>query len=423
MSVPAFENERLTPNRIPAARYRSAEWRQLESERLWPSVWQFACTVDCIPEPGDWFEYKLGDLSAILVRAEDGVVRGFQNACRHRGNILLEGSGRGLEGIRCDYHHWCYDLQGRRGSRPGPLDLLPVRTGIWSGLIYVNWDPGAQSLEDFLGVLPQELSWAGMERYTCQYAVTVAVDCNWKLIMDAFNEAYHIHAVHPQLLPLADDVNLPIRLLGEHSTFEQTFALASPRLQHDDAAMWRAFQQNVNHRLGAAYASPASAETVPPIPAGQTLKDVLLSMLRVHLKEIGDPYPVLDDRRLMNDFHYYVFPNMIVNVFAGWFGIVRARPGAQPGTAYLDMWNFDFLRADHPKAHCRPEMVTLSPDQTEPLGLVVNQDLKLLPRIQKGLSQPGVKELTLVAAEARIGHMHRVLDKYLGTSVAAELGG
>jgi choline monooxygenase len=422
MSVPAFENERLTPNRIPAARYRSVEWRKLESERLWPAAWQFACTVDCIPESGDWFEYKVDDLSAILVRGEDGVVRGFQNACRHRGNILLTGSGRGLAGIRCDYHHWCYDLQGRRGTSPGRLDLLPVRAGTWAGLIYVNWDPLAPSLEDCLGVLPQELSWVGMERYTCQYAITVAVECNWKLIMDAFNEAYHIHAVHPQLLPLADDVNLPIRLLGEHSTFEQTFAVPSPRLEHDDAAMWRAFQQNVNHRLGVAYASPASAETVPPIPDGQTLKDVLLKMLRTHLQEIGDPYPNLDDRRLMNDFHYYVFPNMIVNVFAGWFGIVRARPGPSPDTAFLDMWNFDVLGADHPKAHCRPEMVNLSPDNTQSLGLVVNQDLKLLPRIQKGLVQPGVKELTLVAAEARIGHMHSVLDRYLGTSVAAELG-
>jgi hypothetical protein len=41
------------------------------------------------------------------------------------------------------------------------------------------------------------------------------------------------------------------------------------------------------------------------------------------------------------------------------------------------------------------------------------QDLDLLPDIQKGLRQPSVETLRLVPAEARIGRMHEVLDRYL----------
>ena len=95
-----------TPRRIPADRYRSRAWHDLEAERLWPRVWQIACNVDCVREPGDWFEYEIGRLSILVVRGDDGALRAFQNACRHRGSSLLHGSGRGLCEIRCPYHHW-----------------------------------------------------------------------------------------------------------------------------------------------------------------------------------------------------------------------------------------------------------------------------------------------------------------------------
>jgi hypothetical protein len=56
-----------------------------------------------------------------------------------------------------------------------------------------------------------------------------------------------------------------------------------------------------------------------------------------------------------------------------------------------------------------------------PLGEVMRQDVENLPRVQKGLGQPGLAEVNLVAAESRIGRMHQVLDRYLGTSLADEL--
>ena len=40
-------------------------WAERETAHLWPRAWQFACTVDCVPNPGDWWEYRLGAMSAI----------------------------------------------------------------------------------------------------------------------------------------------------------------------------------------------------------------------------------------------------------------------------------------------------------------------------------------------------------------------
>ena len=99
--------------RIPTARYTLPAWKALEDERLWPRVWQIACTVDSVPRPGDYFEYEIAGLSILVVRGDDGALRAFQNACPHRANLLLCGQGSGLDQIRCAYHHWCFDLRGR----------------------------------------------------------------------------------------------------------------------------------------------------------------------------------------------------------------------------------------------------------------------------------------------------------------------
>lgn len=421
------------PRRIPAGRYVDADFFAREQERLWPAVWQMACTEDCVARPGDYTEYRSGVLSALIVRGEDGRLRAFRNVCRHRASPLLEGSGQGLSAIACPYHNWRYRLDGRAAAAgPGPrgagdpkLGLLGLAIGIWAGIVFVSWAADPEPLERFLGAVPGELAWLGLERYTCRFALTVPVACNWKLVMDAFNESYHIHAVHPQLLAAANDTDLPIRLLGQHSFFEQAFGVASPRLAErgavqSDIEMWHAFLENVGHRIGRVFAVETAPEALPAIPPGQALKDVLAGLIRQHLKSIGDPYPDASDRALLNDFHYHVFPNLIFNVFAGWFSIVRARP-VDAGHCLVDMWNFDLLPEGHAESHARPQPVTMQPEECAALGRVVVQDIELLPRLQRGLAEPGIEPLRLTDEEIRIGHMHRVLDGYLGTDVKEEV--
>ena len=417
--------------RIPASRYTGQAWRTLENERLWTSVWQIACTVDCVPKPGDYWEYEIADLSVLVIRGEDGELRAFQNVCPHRGNTMLSGCGSGLSELRCAYHDWCFDLQGRlrsiasedgrarpaappraRGSR---LDLIPVQVATWGVFVFVNPDPNAEPLSSYLEVIPAELAWVGMEKYSCDQFVTLPVGCNWKALIDNFIETYHLHSVHPQLLAIADDVNTPITLYDKHTKFVQPYGVPSPRRNGSvsDQELWEAFVGNVGHRIGVPYATTSKPGPHPEIPAGKTMRDVLVGRIRAHLSQFGSMYAELDDHHVIDDFHYHLFPNSVINVFAGWFGLIRARPGATPNDCLVDMWNFDLRIEADAAAHPRPEARFLNAEEIAAVGPVLSQDLDLLPRVQRGLRQPGFSHFHLTRPEDRIGHMHQLLDRYL----------
>ncbi len=424
LSAASSPSDQKVARRIPASRYTSRAWQELEFERLWTRVWQIACTEDCVAAPGDYWVYEIGSLSILILRDEEGVLRAFQNACRHRGNLLLSGSGRGLDEVRCRYHQWCYDLKGHlRGvsqndahaGRPGPMSLVPVSVDSWGGFVFVNPDPNCEPLDEFLEVLPEELAWVGMEHFGCSDFLTLAVPCNWKVVVDAFIETYHLHAVHPQMLAIADDVNTPITLYDKHTMFMQPYGVPSPRRNGSvsDQELWEEFIRNLGHRLGLTFASTEDPGRHPPVPEGQTLRDVLVSKIREHLATLGSRYAALDDNHIIDDFHYHIFPNSVFNVFAGWYGLIRARPGPTPHESFIDMWNFDLRREDDPIRHPRPEVSLLSIEDVSSLGAVLPQDVDILTRAQKGLRQPGVDTLRLVPAEVRIGRMHEILDRYI----------
>jgi len=430
-----MEEPKPDPTRLPSARYTSEAWAALERERLWSRTWQIACTEDCLPDPGDHWLYEIGDVSIVVVRGDDARIRAFLNACPHRGNALVRGHGRGLDQIRCAYHHWCFGLDGRlqavspqgeaavggktppRPSGAGGVGLVEVGVGVWGGFVFVNPDPDpeAEPLEDWLEGLPEELAWVGMARFGCDRFMTIELDCNWKVALDAFIETYHLHAVHPQMLAIADDVHTPITLYDKHTKFVQPYGVPSPRRggDVDDQELWESFAANLGHRMGIPFAEQAAPGPAPPVPDGETMRDVLVRRIRAHLSTLGSLYDDLDDHHVIDDFHYHVFPNAVFNVFAGWYGLIRTRPGPTPDTCFLDMWNFDLRPEGAADAHPRPDEAVLPREEWPALGPVLMQDLELLGQVQKGLRQPGLREVRLTPAESRIGRMHTILDRFL----------
>ena len=141
------------PIHIPVDRYISQEWMAKENERLWPKVWQIACSVDHVAEPGDFYEYRAGWLSILVVRGHDGGLRAFQNSCRHRGNTICEGTGSGLDELRCPYHRWAWHTDGRLREVPsrrwfGTIDedefaLIPALVDTWGPSVWINLDTSA----------------------------------------------------------------------------------------------------------------------------------------------------------------------------------------------------------------------------------------------------------------------------------------
>ena len=157
---------------IPVSRYISPECFAIEKEKVWPKAWQLACTVDHVADPGDWHEYRVGSISVLIVRGDDGELRAFQNVCLHRGSDLCSGSGSDLAEIRCPFHRWTWSLDGRLREVPsrrkfGVLNddypLIDVQVDTWGPMVFVNLDRDAEPLAEFLEV-PAETAWVEPRR-------------------------------------------------------------------------------------------------------------------------------------------------------------------------------------------------------------------------------------------------------------------
>jgi phenylpropionate dioxygenase-like ring-hydroxylating dioxygenase large terminal subunit len=431
-STIASVTRRRTPTRVPASRYTSPEWAERELTRLWPRVWQIACTVDHVAAPGDYFVYDVGPYSVLIVRGDDGDLHAFQNVCRHRGNALCQGAGGGLGELRCNYHRWTWDLQGRLREVPSrkgfgvlrndDFPLLAVQTGTWGPLVFVNIDRDAGPLDDFLEGVPADIEWAGIDDFHCTYNISVPMACNWKTLIDGFSETYHVQGIHREMLPMVDDVNSPQTLWDHHGKLEQPYGVPSPRLRGgaDVQAVWEAFIAVMGTRIGKA--SVDDAGPAPHVPEGSSLRAVLAAMVRDVGAGQGLDFSSFTDAHLLNLQQYNLFPNATVLVFPDLFQVVKSRPGDTPDTTIMDTFAF----ARRPRADTspptRPLDVTVEPGQAD-FGLVLNQDVVALQQVQRGLRQPGLTHLTLSSEECRIINLHRNLERYLGVSPTEICGG
>ncbi len=424
---------RHEPVRVPASRYVSAEFARLEHERLWPRVWQIACPVDLVSRPGDFYDHTIDTLSVLIVRGGDGTLRAFQNVCRHRGNELCHGHGEGLTELRCGYHRWCWDLEGklrevpsRKGFgvlRSDEYGLAPVQVGEWSGLVWVNLDPLAEPLSTFLEALPGDTVWTRADEYVCRAVVTTALPCNWKTGIDAFSETYHVQGIHREMIPSTDDVNSLTRIWGLHGALTQPYGIPSPRLRHGATPqeIWESFWRQQGERIGVSSRDEPGPH--PPIPPGDTIRDLIEDRLRSTASATGADVSRFGSDQVMSLAQYNVFPNVTLLYLVEGFTVLRMRPGPTPDECWMDVFSYRRVSdADERRTQPRPPVVTVAAEHA-PLGLVFSQDIANLQRVQRGLHQPSFTHLTLSHEERRITNLHRNLERYLGIEPSEVTGG
>ena len=212
----------LEPADIAPSVYFDPEIHRLEIERVWGRVWQMACRLEQIPSVGDSIVYEIGDASLIVVRTTDEEIHAYHNSCLHRGTQLRTKPGH-VRQFRCPFHGMTWNIDGSLREMPcawdfpdvdaGSFRLPEAKVGTWGGFVFVNLDPAAAPLEDYLAELPSHFdAWPLEDRYITAHAVRT-LPCNWKVALEAFIEAYHTVAVHPQLLPTAADS------LSEYDTY------------------------------------------------------------------------------------------------------------------------------------------------------------------------------------------------------------
>ncbi len=186
-----------------------------EKRRVFFSGWAGIGFAGDAPNPGDARPLTFLGQPLLMLRDREGVLRVFFNVCRHRGMILVEEPGNIARAIRCPYHSWCYELDGRLRTTPhvgGPgtnrhdsidraeLGLIEVRSQEWLGVVFVNIDGAAPAFEDWAGDL--RARWAEFDRplhFAPDGAFRLDVGCNWKLAVENYCESYHLPWVHPGL--------------------------------------------------------------------------------------------------------------------------------------------------------------------------------------------------------------------------------
>jgi phenylpropionate dioxygenase-like ring-hydroxylating dioxygenase large terminal subunit len=201
---------------LPYAWYDDPAVLRVEQERIFARSWQYATRADVVAEPGSMTPARAGSLPVLVVRPQDGQLRGFVNVCRHRGHVLCEANAR-RETIQCPYHAWTYGLDGALRSAPraereeafdsAALSLVPVSVDAWGPFVFVNPDPSAAPLADSLGDLPRLLAEGGVDLDRLRFHSRAESDeyaCNWKVCAENFLECYHCAVAHPSLARTLD---------------------------------------------------------------------------------------------------------------------------------------------------------------------------------------------------------------------------
>jgi glycine betaine catabolism A len=152
---------------------------------------------------------RIGDDTILLVRGEDGVLRGFHNTCRHRGHELLApGPATSAPFITCPYHSWVYDLTGALHKVPSAyelnidqtqLPLVSVAVAEWQGFVLVNADGSAPALARYLNGMTELLDGYGCADLVVAAGHSYDLAANWKLVGENYHECYHCSTIHPEL--------------------------------------------------------------------------------------------------------------------------------------------------------------------------------------------------------------------------------
>lgn len=232
-----------TPTTMPPEFYQSADLLDAEKESVFLKSWICVGRADEIPEVGDFYTLEIVGEPLVVVRAKGGSCKVLSNVCRHRGSLVMKGSGN-TKKLSCPYHQWSYALDGKLLAAPLIEDSekfkkskcsLPVfRSCVWMGFIFTNLDGNAEEFETSIdGLNPY------VENYHAEEMQTVRAGpeywpVNWKCLAENFMEGYHLTPVHLNTLHPMTPTRLCEKIPGSpgftgyKSHYSETFAGRRP---------------------------------------------------------------------------------------------------------------------------------------------------------------------------------------------------
>ncbi|HVW42824.1 MAG TPA: aromatic ring-hydroxylating dioxygenase subunit alpha [Amycolatopsis sp.] len=422
---------------IPAERYYDQTFFEAE-KKLWMHVWQHACHETEIPNPGDFTEYQILDQSVMLIRQNDGSVKGFYNACRHRGTALACGTGTFRGGqVVCPFHGWRWNLDGsnsyvfcRAGFRPDVVDksetdLQEVQVGLRYGFVWINFDPDCIPFEENFRGIETALDPHGFEKMHVTWWHQVEFAANWKVAQEAFFEAYHVMQTHPEMaMFLRDEAYHALGMARYYDNKELGHTWADPRADYSMpdvppeptdgpspaelyhamlSVMWQGARSMTTARQ-----TEIADEVLATVPHEKFFDEFYQ---RVYAEAAANNVPIPPLTEEMTQ-HWTAFPSFTGVVSLGCSLAYRARPHpTDPNKCLYDFWALEIPPEGTPVR--RPEVAAEDAPTWDDLWFV-QQDASNIERMQTGLRTRGHKVNRLGQdLERMIVNWHQVLDRVL----------
>lgn len=411
---------------VPTDRYTSRDWHRREVERLWRRVWQFACREDHIPEPGDHIVYEIAELSFIVIRTTTGEIKAYPNACLHRGRRLKDHDGHCSE-IRCPFHGFAWALDGALSDVPAAWDFPHVderrdddfhlpecQVGRWAGFVFINPDPDAEPLADFLGELDEQFTVWDLGDRCVEAHVSKTIRANWKIAQEAFCEAFHVNATHPQILPYLGDTNSQVDVWDSFARVITPGGTPSPLLGYDPSED-EMLRSMLDVRI----------DQDPPLTlaAGQSAREVAATASRERWRPVvGDRVDSMSDAEMMDSIDYTVFPN-----FHPWGAfnriVYRFRPnGDDHRSCIMEVLFLSPFKGERPPPapvhHLGVDEPWTNAPELGMLGKVFEQDTFNMANVQIGLEATFKPGITLANyQESKVRWLHTLLGAWVGDTV------
>jgi choline monooxygenase len=200
---------------IPAPWYVDARIAELEAQTVFSKTWQMVGRVEQVEKPGQFVTASIAGEPIVVVRGNDGVLRGFYNVCRHHAAAVVTEPCGQASILHCPYHGWNYGLDGSLKGMPEfdgvknferqQNSLVPVKAETWEKFMFVNLDPQAASLSNFLGGLVKRVAPLGVNKLHYFDSRTYDIHCNWKVFVDNYLDGgYHVPHLHKGLSSVLD---------------------------------------------------------------------------------------------------------------------------------------------------------------------------------------------------------------------------
>lgn len=438
--LPSWPEQKIRGHKLEGHRYTSKDFAEQEWSHVWTKVWLLLGAENEMPNPGDWQQEEVGRESILMVRQDDGAIKAYYNVCQHRGQRLVSEEKGHARRFICPYHSWAWTRDGQldfvqdaddfpQGTPCGKLTLKEVRCETFAGFVWINMNPDCVTLKEYLGPVWDDWSVYRIDQWKRYVAKTTVAPCNWKVVMDNFNESYHVNTVHK---PKGANVEK----LRIHSGVDTSYK--TTRFDMADEGHGRMIM------LGG-YAGPATDKDGA---IGEPLADILRDWdldpedyrgrgedtreaLQQARRRLGPGrgyayFNELNDSQLTDAYHYTLFPNFAVSLWVDGFHFLRARPHpTDPEQCIFD----NFWYAPDPDGVTEPVRTTagLVERGTEiehevfslgekSMGLTIDQDLTIFPGQQRAMSSSGYQGSYLSGQESRVSRLHELIDDFIEES-------